>query len=83
MIRSTMPARIAGVLLLLAACGTTLLHRQVWLAARDGPVALAELVLGLGSFTLATLGIVLLVSGRHPRRVVTFCNLASRRRWPG
>lgn len=43
--------------------GTTLLHRSIYLAARHGPAQVLELALGLTSFILASIGVLLLIHG--------------------
>lgn len=58
------PARLLGVLLIVAATGTSLLHRAVYETVATGPAHPAEFALGLASFLLATFGILLLVHGR-------------------
>ena len=58
------PARLLGVILLVAATGTSLLHRAVYDVVRTGPAHPAEFALGLLCFLLATCGILLLVHGK-------------------
>ncbi|NLS27108.1 hypothetical protein S2M10_21010 [Sphingomonas sp. S2M10] len=55
--------RLVGVLMILAACGTTLVHRAIWTMARHGPAQAAEMGLALTSFVLASLGMLLLLHG--------------------
>lgn len=55
--------RLVGVLLILASCGTTLVHRAIWTAARHGPAQAAEMGLALTSFVLASLGMLLILHG--------------------
>lgn len=52
-----------GVLLILASCGTTLLHRAIWTAARHGPAQAAEMGLALATFVLASIGVLLAFHG--------------------
>ena len=58
--------RLAGTLLLLGSVGSTLLHREVWEAARQGPVQPAEFALGLLTFLLASTGLLMLIRGPKP-----------------
>ncbi|TXC70748.1 hypothetical protein FSB78_07205 [Sphingomonas ginsenosidivorax] len=53
--------RLFGVALLLASGGTTLLHRAIYAAAR--PAQALELAIGLTTFLLASVGILLLIHG--------------------
>lgn len=55
--------RLIGVLLILASCGTTLVHRAIWTAARHGPAQAAEMGMALTSFVLASLGMLLIIHG--------------------
>jgi hypothetical protein len=55
--------RLVGVLLLAASGISTLVHRAVYQATRQGPPQLAELGLGLLTFMLASAGILLVIHG--------------------
>ena len=59
--------RLAGVISVTAAWGTSLLHRTVLDARIGGPPSLWEWVLGLLSFALASFGAILLINGAHLR----------------
>ncbi len=56
-----MAPRLLGVVLLLASGGTTLLHRAIYAAAR--PAQALELAIGLTTFVLASVGMLLLIHG--------------------
>lgn len=60
--------RFGGVVACVAAGGTSLLHREVLAARGGGPATGAEVVLGLLSFLLASLGVLLLIHGAALRR---------------
>lgn len=55
--------RLAGLAFLVASAGSTAIHRAIYEAAKRGPAQLGELALGLSSFILASIGILLLVHG--------------------
>lgn len=59
--------RLAGLGLLMAAGGSTLLHRAVWLTAKSGPAPGLEAMLGLATFMLACLGVLLIINGARLR----------------
>lgn len=65
MTRRDLRWRLAGAILLAAAGGSSLLNRHV--AAGAGQPAPIETVLGLASFLLASLGILLLINGPRLR----------------
>lgn len=52
-----------GLSLLIASGGSTLIHRKIYEAARDGPAQVAELAIGLLTFCLASAGILLVIHG--------------------
>jgi hypothetical protein len=54
---------LCGVLLLLASGGTTLVHRSIWEAARHGPAQAVEFGIALMTFTLASIGMLLVING--------------------
>jgi hypothetical protein len=56
-------ARLAGAVFVVASSATTLLHRSAFEAARGGPAGLAEWTLGLLTFVLANIGVVMLIHG--------------------
>ena len=60
---SDLRCRIAGVASLVAAAGSTALHRAVYEGAKHGPTQLGELALGLLSFACASLGVLLILHG--------------------
>jgi hypothetical protein len=73
--------RLAGVALVLGAGASTLLHREVWLAHASGPATGLEAVLGLLTFALASLGILLVIGGARLRDGwKRDCDRAARRR---
>jgi hypothetical protein len=53
--------RLLGALLLAASGGTTLVHRAIYAPAR--PAQVAELAIGLTTFLLASVGILLMIHG--------------------
>lgn len=63
--------RLVGALLLLAASGSTLLHRHIYEAARHGPPRLEEFAVGLLTFVLASTGVLLLLHGAKLLRPAT------------
>jgi hypothetical protein len=58
-----LPPRLLGVVLLGCFGGSTLVHRNVYEAARHGPAQAAEFGLALLTFILASTGMLLLVYG--------------------
>lgn len=56
-------ARCAGVGFIVASLGTTWVHREIFAAARHSPARFGELAVGLLTFTLASVGILLLIHG--------------------
>lgn len=58
-----LPPRLLGVVLVACSAGSTLVHRDVYEAARHGPPQVAELGLCLLTFVLASTGILLLIFG--------------------
>ena len=62
---SDLRCRIAGVACLVAAAGSTALHRAVYESAKHGPAQLGELALGLLSFACASLGVLLILHGAN------------------
>jgi hypothetical protein len=58
-----LPPRLTGLVLLLASGGTTLVHRSIWEAARHGPAQVAEFGIGLATFMLASVGVLLVIHG--------------------
>lgn len=56
--------RFVGVALVVASVASTLAHRAVYEAAKQGPPQLAELGLGLSTFLLASAGMMLMLLGR-------------------
>lgn len=65
--RSDVLHRLTGVALLCGAGGSASLHRQVWLAHATGPASVLEAGLGLTTFVLACMGLLLLLSGARLR----------------
>jgi hypothetical protein len=65
--------RFAGVLGLVAAIGSTAIHRAIYEQAKHGPAQLGEFAAGLMTFVLACAGILLLIHGarlfKQPQRV--------------
>lgn len=59
--------RMAGVVALLGAGASTVLHREVWLAHASGPATGLEAALGLATFVLASLGLLLVLGGSRFR----------------
>lgn len=59
--------RLGGLLALAAAGGASLLHRSVPATRVGGPVSSLDFVLGLCSFVVASLGVLLLVRGARLR----------------
>jgi hypothetical protein len=60
--------RLTGVaILLFGAGGSTLLHRQVWEAHAKGPASALEGALGLLTFALGSLGLLLVINGARLR----------------
>ena len=57
--------RCAGVVALAAAWLSSLAHRTVLDASRAGPATALETLLGLATFILASLGVLLLIHGRR------------------
>ncbi len=55
--------RAVGLTLLVASGGSTLVHRQIYEAARHGPAHPLEFAFGLLTFMLASTGILLLFHG--------------------
>ncbi|WP_267395706.1 MULTISPECIES: hypothetical protein [unclassified Sphingomonas] len=55
--------RFAGVLGLVAAIGSTAVHRAIYEQAKHGPAQVGEFAAGLMTFVLACAGILLLVHG--------------------
>ncbi len=55
--------RVGGVICLIGTIGSTLVHRSIYEGARRGPAQIAEFAAGLVTFTLACLGILLLIHG--------------------
>ena len=60
---TNLTARLTGVVCLATAGASTLLHRAIVVAAQGGPAQLAEFAVGLLTFVLASLGVVLLTNG--------------------
>ena len=58
-----LPARLIGLLLLLASGGTTLVHRSIWEGAKHGPAQAAEFGIALATFMLASIGMLLVIHG--------------------
>jgi hypothetical protein len=81
MTRRDIRHRLIGVAILLGAGGSTLLHRQVWLAHASGPATLLEAALALVTFALGSLGLLLVFNGARLRDDwKRDCNRAARRR---
>lgn len=59
--------RLVGVAVLLGAGASTLLHREVWLVHASGPASGLEAALGLLTFALASLGVLLIIGGARLR----------------
>ena len=59
--------RLAGLSLLVAASGSTFLHRAVWITAKSGPATGLEAMLGFATFILACLGVLLIINGARLR----------------
>ena len=79
-------ARVAGAMFLLGSCGSTLLHRHIYKAAQHGPPHIEELGVGLLTFVLASIGILLLLHGsklfrRSVGPVPPNASAPSRREW--
>lgn len=55
--------RFAGVLGLVAAIGSTAVHRAIYEQAKHGPAQVGEFAAGLMTFVLACAGILLLIHG--------------------
>ena len=73
--------RLVGVSILLGAGASTLLHREVWLAHASGPATGLEAALGLLTFVLASLGVLLIIGGARLRDGwKRDCDRAARRR---
>lgn len=73
--------RLAGVAILLGAGASTFLHREVWLIHASGPATGMEFALGLSTFTLASLGVLLVIGGSKLRDGwKRGCDRAERRR---
>lgn len=56
-------SRLLGVLLLAGSCGSSLIHRSVYEAARHGSARAIEFGLGLLTFVLASAGLLLVFHG--------------------
>ena len=63
MIRRKLGWRMGGAALFAAACGSSFMHRQVLASAAGQPASAMEMGLGLASFILASLGMLLMVRG--------------------
>lgn len=61
--RARIPPRLIGIVLLAASGGTTLAHRAVYRTAIHGPAQAAELVFALSTFMLASMGMLMLITG--------------------
>lgn len=73
--------RLAGVAIMVGAGGSTLLHREVWLAHASGAATGLEAALGLLTFVLASFGLLLVVGGSKLRDGwKRDCDRAARRR---
>lgn len=59
--------RLAGVVVLLGAGASTLVHREVWRDHASGPASGLEAALGLLTFGLASFGILLFIGGARLR----------------
>jgi hypothetical protein len=55
--------RVAGVLGLVAAIGSTAVHQAIYEQAKHGPAQVGEFAAGLMTFVLACAGILLLIHG--------------------
>lgn len=56
--------RLCGLAMLSAAGVTTMIHRTVYDVSHDGPATLSEFALGLATFVLGCLGLLLVIHGR-------------------
>lgn len=56
-------ARCSGCGLIVASLLTTWVHRELFAAARHGPARFGELAVGLLTFSLASVGVLLLIHG--------------------
>lgn len=65
MLRPDLAWRMRGAALFAAACGSSFMHRQVLASAAGQPASALEMGLGLASFILASLGMLLIVQGAH------------------
>jgi hypothetical protein len=57
------PPRLLGLILLAASWASTIVHRGVYEAARQGPAQAIEFGLSLATFVLATTGVLLMIHG--------------------
>jgi hypothetical protein len=55
--------RLTGLVFMAGAGASTLVHRQVWQAHASGPASAMEAILGLLTFFLASLGLLLTING--------------------
>lgn len=76
----SLQSRIAGAGLLCASGLSTLAHRAVFEAVRQGPAHVAEFALGLLTFVLASTGVLLLIHGDRLFRRVVAEDCAERKR---
>lgn len=79
--------RVIGAFAIGGAGGTSLLHREVSLATAGASPALAELLLGLSSFVLASVGVLLLIHGarlhENRRQEPGFARAPNKSPYPG
>jgi hypothetical protein len=78
-----MGRRLCGLAMLSAAGVTTMIHRSVYDVSHDGPATLSEFALGLATFVLSCLGLLLVIHGRALfRREDRSTGLAGRASYP-
>jgi len=56
--------RLRGLVILSAAGVTTMIHRSVYDVSHDGPATVSEFALGLATFVLGCLGLLLVIHGK-------------------
>ncbi|WP_206245378.1 hypothetical protein [Novosphingobium terrae] len=61
--RRDLKHRLVGAAFMAGACASTLIHRDVWRAHASGPATVLEGALGMLTFFLGSLGLLLLIGG--------------------